>query len=635
MSKPKPGLGKGIVRTLAVAQHPQGGVGVLTLAPVVSQYGYAVAASAASAVAGSGGSRDVGAAVAGAAATTGGASGSAVIGRNQPSGVASGWPILQSQAGYDLSLVPTWDQPEIVLSYSARGNVPVRLRANLRMPFGPVQVSSSPTGRSGAAKTRRYSTAVSSSAFLTSPLPPSMYSYGAGPDRGLYAPTPAQSSLDALLAALDLGSFSSNPGGHGSRVETDVPLPPDSPTPRSANQSQTLKPRSSTHSTISSTSNPSPSTSPIPSPVSFAHHLPQDVISPTPAQPTTYSSSLIFHLGASGLPKERLPPKKPPTPRPDIPPRQRSFPLPDVTPPTAAQLRSTSVGEDAYFTRGDGMCIADGVGAWARSGRGGADAGRWSRLLTHFCEEEVGDWWAGKTWYLAADQGKGKGKEGEGELKRRSLDPVEIMQRGYEKCLSCAIAEGINGSSTCLLALLHNSTLHIANLGDCCLLVIRQGEVVFRTAEMQHAFNFPHQVGTHSRDEPMKDAMRYDVGVKKGDVVVLGSDGLMDNLFDEDILDTLSQFQPSSSSASSSSNPLGPASLPFSPQRASDALCRRARAISELVTATTPFMCAAIEEGMDFVGGKKDDISVLVGVVGDREGGGEGEGKEGKLALHM
>lgn len=38
------------------------------------------------------------------------------------------------------------------------------------------------------------------------------------------------------------------------------------------------------------------------------------------------------------------------------------------------------------------------------------------------------------------------------------------------------------------------------------------------------------QLGTHSRDEPMKDARRYDVGVGRGDVVVVGSDGLMDNL---------------------------------------------------------------------------------------------------------
>jgi hypothetical protein len=47
---------------------------------------------------------------------------------------------------------------------------------------------------------------------------------------------------------------------------------------------------------------------------------------------------------------------------------------------------------------------------------------------------------------------------------------------------------------------------------------------------MQHAFNFPLQLGTHSRDEPMKDAQRFDVRVEKGDLVVVGSDGLMDNL---------------------------------------------------------------------------------------------------------
>lgn len=90
--------------------------------------------------------------------------------------------------------------------------------------------------------------------------------------------------------------------------------------------------------------------------------------------------------------------------------------------------------------------------------------------------------------------------------------------------------QGIHGSSTCLLALLHHSSLLIANIGDCCLLVIRNGQVVFRTSEMQHAFNFPLQLGTHSRDEPMKDAQRFTVEVEKEDVVVVGSDGLMDNL---------------------------------------------------------------------------------------------------------
>lgn len=99
--------------------------------------------------------------------------------------------------------------------------------------------------------------------------------------------------------------------------------------------------------------------------------------------------------------------------------------------------------------------------------------------MTHFCEEEVGNWWSGKDVYLRNPRGKvkckgkergknssvqskessgnkgndrsndkGKGKSSgmeeeiaEGEKERRPLDPVEIMQRGYEKCLSCAISE--------------------------------------------------------------------------------------------------------------------------------------------------------------------------------------------------
>lgn len=128
----------------------------------------------------------------------------------------------------------------------------------------------------------------------------------------------------------------------------------------------------------------------------------------------------------------------------------------------------------------------------------------------------------------------------------------------------------------------------------------------------------------------MKDAQRFDVGVGRGDVVVVGSDGLMDNLvsssasssvenmaekvkFDEDILDTLAQFAPPSPSSTSTlsfpkpKSHLSPSVLPpFSPQKVSEALCQKAREISETLNATTPFMVRAIEEGIDFVGGKRD-----------------------------
>jgi len=210
--------------------------------------------------------------------------------------------------------------------------------------------------------------------------------------------------------------------------------------------------------------------------------------------------------------------------------------------------------------------------------------------------------------------------------RRRKLCPVEIMQRGYERCMSCVRSEGIDGSSTALLAILQDDELRIANLGDCACVVVRKGEIVFRTEEMQHAFNFPMQLGTNSRDEPMKDAEVFTVKVERDDIVVMSSDGLVDNLFDEDILDVLAGFAPPSSTSPSpapnpedtsrSSSPA--ASLPpFSPQKVSEALVHAAHTASEETGTASPFMCRAIEEGIDFMGGKRDDISVLVAVVQD------------------
>lgn len=119
----------------------------------------------------------------------------------------------------------------------------------------------------------------------------------------------------------------------------------------------------------------------------------------------------------------------------------------------------------------------------------------------------------------------------------------------------------------------------------------------------------------------MKDAMSFRFPVEREDIVVLGSDGLMDNLvsypsitietaneqYDEDILDVLAEFAPPTTTT-----PARPSPLPtFDPQSVSEALCAKARQISEQTGAVSPFMERAIEEGIDFVGGKKDGMSLF------------------------
>lgn len=228
-------------------------------------------------------------------------------------------------------------------------------------------------------------------------------------------------------------------------------LRPSPPHPAAAPQ----QPRTSqaAHTIISPSPQPQNGPSPSPSPpITFLGIRPDEVdfqnaaSIPDPNNLSVYSSNLIFHLGASGCPKERspTPPRRKQAATTPPPPRPRSFPLPDVTPPT--NLQSTAVGEDSYFARVDGVCVADGVGGWSRSGKG-ADPGRWSRLLTHFCEEEVARWWAGADEYIATDEevsgwaARAWKRGSEGGRHRRPLDPVEIMQKGFEKCLACAASE--------------------------------------------------------------------------------------------------------------------------------------------------------------------------------------------------
>lgn len=107
------------------------------------------------------------------------------------------------------------------------------------------------------------------------------------------------------------------------------------------------------------------------------------------------------------------------------------------------------------------------------------------------------------------------------------------------------------GATTMLLcALREHGQLVSANLGDCCLLVLRpvaglklpmRTEVLFKTAPSRYDSKRPVQVqrlpgmpdsGTH---QVISGAKLNTLKVQHGDLLVLGSDGLYDNLQDEDI----------------------------------------------------------------------------------------------------
>lgn len=271
-----------------------------------------------------------------------------------------------------------------------------------------------------------------------------------------------------------------------------------------------------------------------------------------------------------------------------------------VSPDKDEEYASVQVGEDAYFRRYDSLGVADGVGGW--TGTTGANPALYSRKLMHYAyvELERFDNIDDPSFY---DYDK--------------ADPVEILQTSYEHCLEDAEKEGIVGSSTACVVILRNNELRIANIGDCGVSIIRHNDYIFRTEEQQHSFNFPVQLGTGSSDSP-SDAQRFSVTVEKGDIVILASDGLFDNLYDEDILDIVRHHVSAHTITAGKSK--APRIVNLEPQTISDALAKRAKSISEdSRNVNSPFQSRAIQEGLYYQGGKADDISVLVAIVKDSE----------------
>jgi len=220
-------------------------------------------------------------------------------------------------------------------------------------------------------------------------------------------------------------------------------------------------------------------------------------------------------------------------------------------------------GEDAFFIDNSTgtIGVADGVGGWEALG---VDSGLYSRSLM----------------VAAAEQSS----------RDASAPSIDILQSAYDKCLR------IPGSSTACVVRLRASqrAIDAVNLGDSGFVIVRGGRVMFRTKEQQHYFNCPFQIGS-SRDTP-DDAARITVdGVQDGDLIVLASDGLWDNMHIEKLLALLAQGG--------------------SPAQMSRRVADEAHRIATDPAAMTPFEEGARKNGQIWKGGKLDDITVLVAQV--------------------
>lgn len=216
-----------------------------------------------------------------------------------------------------------------------------------------------------------------------------------------------------------------------------------------------------------------------------------------------------------------------------------------VQPPKPGKAKSSrpDSGQDAFFVSRLGsnpnevaLGVADGVGGWMDSGVDPAD-------FSHaFCD------------YMAATAHEYRPKSNEAAGGTAALTARQLMQEGYSAvCHDPTIKAG--GSTAIVALLAENGSLEVANLGDSGYILLRLNGVHACSEPQTHAFNTPYQLsvvppsmllraaafgGAQLMDQP-RDAEVTRLGLRHGDVIIFASDGLWDNLFNQDILRIVSR----------------------------------------------------------------------------------------------
>nr|CAB3447316.1 unnamed protein product [Digitaria exilis] len=233
-------------------------------------------------------------------------------------------------------------------------------------------------------------------------------------------------------------------------------------------------------------------------------------------------------------------------------------------------------GEDAHFGLAEAgvVGVADGVGSYR--GHPGVDASAFARALMTNAHMEVLTSMPGTT----------------------HVCPRALLERAHQR----TVAAGTPSASTAVIVSLAGGALRWAYVGDSGFVVFRDGRVVRRSRPQQHRFNCPYQLSS-KRDGVVAIALAEagEVPAKDGDVVVVATDGLFDNVTDDELERIVR---------------MGTA-LGFSPTNMAEVMAGFAFEAARCSYRDTPYSVMGRREGGKafFTGGKPDDITVVVAYI--------------------
>ncbi|KAJ6260760.1 hypothetical protein Dda_4989 [Drechslerella dactyloides] len=341
---------------------------------------------------------------------------------------------------------------------------------------------------------------------------------------------------------------------------------------------------------------------------------------------------------------------------------------------TGRFMRGYTNGDDALLMHARYLAVADGVGSWNLREKG--YPALWSRLLVHYfsigCERFF-------------NRSRRKKRE-DSTLNAKAVDEEDVDIKGVLNdafnavvkatatrtdnvvigksraidALPTSASQRFHGTTTFTGCILHGNRLYVVNVGDSHCLVLRPSHVpppdagedsrfLLRTTEQWHYFDCPRQLGTDSPDTPLGNAVVSSVKVENGDIVVLATDGLLDNLWEEEVVSIILRTLSIATAGGTGADGWEAGEIEQMMKKRGKTLeegvnvafreylagvdiggeddggelmtsvaaelVKAAKVVATDPYTESPWMERAVEEGKGAQGGKLDDISVVIGRV--------------------
>jgi protein phosphatase PTC7 len=305
-------------------------------------------------------------------------------------------------------------------------------------------------------------------------------------------------------------------------------------------------------------------------------------------------------------------------------------------PGTSTSTPTTTLRPYTYFG------VADGVGSWREYG---VDPRDFSHKLMSECENILNEACHDRQHHPHTVR---LGKV-DGSKFRQVISPAEIIAQAYERVK----ADNIIGSATACVALFDGvrHQLHFSNLGDSGLIVLRHIDsdvagalrrekqkprtertsdlrLAFVSQQQLRSFNHPFQLGWTGQLLPngeassfreARDACTSSIHVRRGDIIILATDGLFDNVDTDDICAICLDWEQQTGMirggdivARERRWSMGNSLTTVSAERISDlanALVQKARENSLRKDVDSPFAILAKENDVMWSGGMPDDCT--------------------------